>query len=40
MEVNKVLWPTDFSSSGENALPYVPDLTQKYLAEFHVMFVF
>jgi nucleotide-binding universal stress UspA family protein len=33
MEVNKVLWPTDFSSSAEKALPYVTDLTQKYQAE-------
>ena len=35
MEVNKVLWPTDFSSSAEKALPYVSDLTQKYQAEIH-----
>ena len=39
MEVNKVLWPTDFSSSAEKALPYVTDLTQKYNAEIHVLYV-
>ena len=39
MEVNKVLWPTDFSSSAEKALPYVTDLTQKYGAEIHVLYV-
>ena len=39
MEVNKVLWPTDFSSSAEKALPYVTDLTQKYQAEIHVLYV-
>jgi len=37
--VNKVLWPTDFSSSSEKALPYVTDLTQKYGAEIHVLYV-
>ena len=39
MEVNKVLWPTDFSSRAEKALPYVTDLTQKYQAEIHVLYV-
>ena len=39
MEVNKVLWPTDFSSNAEKALPYVTDLTQKYQAEIHVLYV-
>jgi len=39
MEVSKVLWPTDFSSSAEKALPYVTDLTQKYGAEIHVLYV-
>ncbi len=39
MEVNKVLWPTDFSNSAEKALPYVTDLTQKYGAEIHVLYV-
>ena len=39
MEVKKVLWPTDFSSSAEKALPYVTSLTQKYEAEIHVLYV-
>ena len=39
MDLNKVLWPTDFSSSAEKALPYVTDLTQKYGAEIHVLYV-
>ena len=39
MEVSRVLWPTDFSSSSEKALPYVTDLTQKYGAEIHVLYV-
>lgn len=39
MEVKKVLWPTDFSSSAQKALPYVTDLTQKYQAEIHVLYV-
>ena len=39
MEVTKVLWPTDFSSSAEKALPYVTSLTQKYQAEIHVLYV-
>ncbi len=39
MDVKKVLWPTDFSSSAEKALPYVTDLTQKYGAEIHVLYV-
>ena len=39
MEVKKVLWPTDFSSNAQKALPYVTDLTQKYQAEIHVLYV-
>ena len=39
MEVKKILWPTDFSSSAERALPYVTSLTQKYNAEIHVLYV-
>jgi nucleotide-binding universal stress UspA family protein len=39
MEVTKVLWPTDFSSSSEKALPYVTSLTEKYQAEIHVLYV-
>ncbi len=39
MEVKKILWPTDFSSAAETALPYVTSLTQKYQAEIHVLYV-
>jgi nucleotide-binding universal stress UspA family protein len=39
MDVKKVLWPTDFSSSAEKALPFVTSLTQLYQAEIHVMHV-
>ena len=39
MGVKKVLWPTDFSSSAEKALPYVTSLTQQYQAEIHVLYV-
>ena len=39
MEVTKVLWPTDFSNSAEQALPFVTSLTQKYQAEIHVLYV-
>ena len=39
MEVSKVLWPTDFSSSAEKALPFVTSLTEKYQAEIHVLYV-
>ena len=39
MEVKKILWPTDFSSSAEKALPFVTSLTRKYDAEIHVLYV-
>jgi nucleotide-binding universal stress UspA family protein len=39
LEVKKVLWPTDFSSSAQKALPYVASLTMKYGAEIHVLYV-
>jgi nucleotide-binding universal stress UspA family protein len=39
MEVSKVLWPTDFSSSSEKALPYVTSLVEKFQAEIHVLYV-
>ena len=38
-EVKKVLWPTDFSSSAQKALPYVTSLTMQYGAEIHVLYV-
>ena len=39
MEIRKVLWPTDFSSSAGAALSYVQSLSQKYGAEVHVVHV-
>ena len=39
MDVKKVLWPTDFSSSAEKALPLVTSLTELYQAEIHVLYV-
>jgi nucleotide-binding universal stress UspA family protein len=39
MEVNKILWPTDFSSIAEKALPHVKSLTERYGAEIHVLYV-
>ena len=39
MDLNKILWPTDFSSGAEKALPYVRSLTQQYGAEIHVLYV-
>ena len=39
LEVKKILWPTDFSSSAQKALPYVTSLTMQYGAEIHVLYV-
>lgn len=39
MNITKVLWPTDFSSQAEAALPYVQSLTRQYGAEIHVLHV-
>ncbi|QTA80373.1 Universal stress protein, UspA-like [Desulfonema limicola] len=39
MEINKILWPTDFSKSAEKALQHVKSLTQKYQTEVHVLYV-
>ena len=39
LELKKVLWPTDFSSSAQKALPYVTSLTMQYGAEIHVLYV-
>jgi len=39
MEIKKILWPTDFSSNGETALPYVQSLSEKNQAEVHVIYV-
>ncbi len=39
MDVKRILWPTDFSSIAEKALPYVKSLTAQYGAEIHVLYV-
>lgn len=39
MEVKKILWPTDFSSISQKALPHVKSLTAQYGAEIHVLYV-
>lgn len=39
MEINRILWPTDFSSSAEKALPHVTSLVKQYGAEIHVLYV-
>ncbi|MFO8111164.1 MAG: universal stress protein [Desulfosalsimonadaceae bacterium] len=39
MEIRKVLWPTDFSSSAQAALPYVKSLGTNHDAEIHVLHV-
>lgn len=39
MEIKKILWPTDFSSNAEAALPLIYSLIEKYQAEIHVMYV-
>ena len=39
LEIKKVLWPTDFSSNAQKALPYVKSLTMQYGAEIHVLYV-
>ena len=39
MEIKKILWPTDFSSSAEKALPYITSQLEKHQAEIHVIYV-
>ncbi len=39
MEVKKILWPTDFSTKAEAALPHVKMLMEQYQAEIHVLYV-
>ena len=39
MAVKRILWPTDFSSISERALPHVKALTQHEPAEIHVLYV-
>jgi nucleotide-binding universal stress UspA family protein len=39
MEIKRILWPTDFSGSAEQALPLVKSITDKYQTEIHVLYV-
>ncbi len=39
MEIQKILWPTDFSENASQALPLVTSLSQKYGAEIHILYV-
>jgi nucleotide-binding universal stress UspA family protein len=39
MDIKKILWPTDFSSIAEKALPHVKSLSTQYGAEIHVLYV-
>ncbi len=39
MEINRILWPTDFSENAAAALPVVTSLSQKYQAEVHILYV-
>ena len=39
MKIEKILWPTDFSKTAEQALPCIQSLTRQYGAEIHVLYV-
>lgn len=39
MNIQKILWPTDFSHNSEFALPWVTSLAEKYQAEIHILYV-
>jgi nucleotide-binding universal stress UspA family protein len=39
MEIERILWPTDFSENAARALPLVTSLSQKYGAEIHILYV-
>ena len=39
MNVQRILWPTDFSENAAHALPVVTSLAQKYQAEIHILYV-
>ena len=39
MEINRILWPTDFSENAGQALPLVTSLAEKYQAEIHILYV-
>lgn len=39
MRINKILWPTDFSSNAQKALPFVKSIIREYGAQIHVIYV-
>jgi len=39
MEIQRILWPTDFSERSAKALPVIISLVEKYQVEIHVMYV-
>ena len=39
MNIDKILWPTDFSENAAQALPLVTSLAEKYQAEIHILYV-
>ena len=39
MEITKILWPTDLSENAAKALPVVTFLSQKFVAEIHILYV-
>ena len=38
-QIERILWPTDFSYSAQSALTYIESLANKYQAEIHVLHV-
>ena len=39
MNINKILWPTDFSENAAQALPVVTTMAQNFQAEIHILYV-
>lgn len=39
MNIEKILWPTDFSENAAKALPLVTSLAEKYGAQIHILYV-
>ncbi len=39
MNIERILWPTDFSANAQRALPYIESLIDLYGAEIHVIYV-
>lgn len=39
MDIQKILWPTDFSENAAQALPLVTSLAEKYQAAIHILYV-